>query len=101
LADIPQNGIVRAAAGRSGKWTNLRVLSDLPLADQVTARGATWLDRELVGREKTPLATAGFGAEVRETLDRRMDHLIEQGLATRRGGQVVFASDLLGTLERR
>ena len=101
LADIPEGGIVRAAASRSGRWTRLRVLSDLPLADQVTARGATWLDRELVGREKTPLATAGFGAEVREALDRRTDHLIGEGLATRRGRQVMFASDLLGTLERR
>ena len=47
------------------------------------------------------MATAGFGAEVREALEHRTDHLIGEGLAKRRGGQVVFASDLLGTLERR
>ena len=29
LADIPEGGIVRAAASRSGRWTRLRVLSDL------------------------------------------------------------------------
>jgi type IV secretory pathway VirD2 relaxase len=101
LADIPQDGIVRAGAGRTGRWTNLRILSDLPLADQVKAMGATWLDRELVGREKIPLALAGFGAEVNEALEQRADSLIEEGLALRRGRQLVFASDLLGTLERR
>jgi type IV secretory pathway VirD2 relaxase len=101
LADIPEGGIVRAAANRSGRWTSLRVLSDLPLADQVTARGATWLDRELVGREKASLAQTGFGAEAREALDRRMEYLIGEGLATRRRRQVMFASDLLGTLGRR
>jgi type IV secretory pathway VirD2 relaxase len=68
VTDIPDGGIVRAAASRSGRWTRLWVISDLPLADQVRARGATWLDRELVGREKTPHTPTGFGAEVREAL---------------------------------
>ncbi|MDR3529301.1 MAG: DUF3363 domain-containing protein [Rhodopila sp.] len=101
LSDIPEGGVVRATASRSGKWPSLRVLSDLSLNGQVTASGATWLDRELVGREKSVLAPTGFGAEVREALDRRVDHLIEEDLVVRRGRQVVFASDLLGTLERR
>jgi type IV secretory pathway VirD2 relaxase len=101
LADIPQDGIVRTAASRSGRWANLRILSDLSLADQVRAMGATWLDRELVSREKTPLALAGFGAETREALEQRADRLVQEGLARRRGQQLVFASDLLGTLERR
>jgi len=101
LADIPQDGVVRAVASRSGRWTSLRILSDLSLADQVGAMGATWLDRELVGREKTPLALAGFGAETKEALEARVDRLVEEGLALRRGQQLVFASDLLGTLERR
>jgi type IV secretory pathway VirD2 relaxase len=101
LADIPQDSIVRAAASRSGRWTSLRVLSDLPLADQIPAIGATWLDRGLVGREKTPLALSGFGAEAKEAIEQRADRLVEEGLALRRGQQLVFASDLLGTLERR
>ena len=101
LTDIPDGGVVRAAASRSGRWPSLRVLSDLPLGAQVTANGASWLDRELVGREKSALAPTGFGAEVRDALERRIDYLIEENLAARRGRQVVFASDLLGTLERR
>jgi type IV secretory pathway VirD2 relaxase len=101
LADIPQDGVVRAGASRSGRWTNLRILSDLSLADQVRAMGATWLDRELVGREKTPLALSGFGAEAKEAIEQRADRLVEEGLALRRRQQLVFALDLLGTLERR
>jgi type IV secretory pathway VirD2 relaxase len=100
-SDIPDRGIVRATTSRDGKWTSLRVLSDLPIEDQIGARGATWLDRELVAREKSSLAPTGFAAEVRAALDRRIDHLIGEDLARRRGRQVVFASDLLGTLERR
>jgi Protein of unknown function (DUF3363) len=100
VSDIPTGAVVRAAASSTGKWTTLRVLSDLPVSEQVTARGATWLDRELVGREKSVLAPAGFGAETSGALARRIDHLIDEGLA-RRGRQIIFASDLLGTLERR
>jgi hypothetical protein len=38
---------------------------------------------------------------VRDALDRRAAHLVEQGLAQRRGNRVIFAQDLLGTLTRR
>jgi type IV secretory pathway VirD2 relaxase len=79
----------------------LRVLSRLSLEEQVRGDGATWLDRELVVRDKTVLALGGFGAAVRDALDRRAAHLVEQGLAQRRGNRVIFAQDLLGTLTRR
>ena len=101
LSDIRDDSIVRAAASRDGKRTILRVLSDLPMEQQVTARGATWLDRELVGRETSTLALIGFGAEVREALARRTDRLIEEELAKRRGREISFASGLLGRLEHR
>ena len=100
ISDIPANAVVRAAAASGGKWTAVRVLSDLPIDHQVTARGATWLDRQLVGRDKPTLAPTGFGAEVAEATNQRIDYLIHEGLA-RRGRQVQFASDLLATLERR
>ena len=44
----------------------LNVRSDLPLEAQVTASGATWLDHQLVVRDKSPLSEGGFGREVRE-----------------------------------
>jgi hypothetical protein len=79
----------------------LRTLSPLPLERQVVASGATWLDRELVKREKTELAETGFGAEVRTALEQRTEQLVDRGLARRRQGQVIFARDLLDTLTRR
>jgi hypothetical protein len=36
-----------------------------------------------------------------EAMDRRVDHLVEQGLARRQGQRVLFAHDLLATLRRR
>ena len=79
----------------------LRTLSRLPLERQLAASGATWLDRELVRREKTELAEKGFGAEVRTALAQRIERLVDCGLARRRQGQVIFARDLLDTLTRR
>jgi type IV secretory pathway VirD2 relaxase len=78
----------------------LATRSDLSIADQVTASGATWLDRQLLAKDP-PLSGAGFGAEVREAMDARTDHLIEEGLAKRQGQRVIFARDLLATLQRR
>ena len=101
LSDIPDGGMVRATASREGKRAILRVLSDLTIEEQVVARGATWLDRELVAREKSALAPTGFGAEVRQALERRTDHLIEEEFARRRGREILFASNLLDRLERR
>jgi type IV secretory pathway VirD2 relaxase len=79
----------------------IRTLSPLPLERQVVASGATWLDRELVRREKTELAETGFGAEVRTALAQRTERLVDCGLAHRRQGQAIFARDLLDTLTRR
>ncbi len=79
----------------------VRSVSRLSLDSQVTASGATWLDREAVGREKMELAETGFGAEVRDALARRGDHLADQGLARRQGQRIVFARDLLDTLMQR
>ncbi len=78
----------------------LAVRSDLTIEAQTSAPGATWLDRRLVAREAEPLGSGGLGAEVREALDRRAEHLVGAGLATRQGQRVVFARDLLDTLRR-
>ncbi|MGG5889960.1 relaxase/mobilization nuclease domain-containing protein [Falsiroseomonas sp. HC035] len=79
----------------------LAVRSDLPVEAQITANGATWLDRRLVDREALPLAGQGFGAEVEGALARRTEHLVAAGLARRQGQRVVFARDLLNTLCQR
>jgi type IV secretory pathway VirD2 relaxase len=79
----------------------LAVRSDLAIEDQVTASGATWLDRQAVAREPVAIGQAGFGAEVREAMERRAEQLIEQGLAERQARGLVFAHNLIGTLKQR
>ncbi|MDR3465313.1 MAG: DUF3363 domain-containing protein [Xanthobacteraceae bacterium] len=86
------------AGGR--KRLSLATRSDFTIEAQITAPGATWIDRQLLAREPAT-GGGGFGAEVREAMDRRVDHLIKEGLARRQGQRVVFARDLLDTLRRR
>ena len=79
----------------------LAVRSDLDIERQITASGSTWLDRQNIAREPVALSDGGFGAEVRHALDRRAEHLIEQGLADRNGPRVAFTRNLIGTLRAR
>ena len=69
--------------------------SDLDLASQIGADGATWLDRQLVARTPVPLGENGFGAEVHDALAARAERLIKQGLAKRDDGRFEPARDLL------
>jgi type IV secretory pathway VirD2 relaxase len=99
--DAKPGAIVEARAYEDAKGQqrlSLATRSDLTIEAQVTASGATWLDRQLLTREPTG---GSFGAEVDDALDRRIDHLIEEGLARRQGQRIVFARDLLDTLRRR
>jgi hypothetical protein len=79
----------------------IAVRSDLPVEAQITANGATWMDRRLLDREGLPLAGQGFGAEVEGALAQRTKHLVAAGLARRQGQRVIFARDLLNTLRQR
>jgi hypothetical protein len=79
---------------------SLATRSDVSLEAQISASGATWIDRQLLAREPATSGNA-FGAEVREAMDRRVDHLVGEGLARRQGQRVVFARDLLNTLRQR
>jgi hypothetical protein len=102
--DAAPGGIVELrryqdTAGR--QRTALAVRSDLPLEAQIHAEGATWLDRQLVGRSPTTLSSSGFGGEVRAAIEDRVEHLAGQGLARRQGQRILFARDLLDTLQRR
>jgi type IV secretory pathway VirD2 relaxase len=86
------------AGGR--KRLSLATRSDLPLEAQMSTPGATWIDRQLLAREPA-ISGGGFGADVREAMERRVDYLVEEGLARRQGQRIVFARDLLDTLKRR
>ncbi|WP_314957165.1 relaxase/mobilization nuclease domain-containing protein [Bradyrhizobium cosmicum] len=102
--DGPVGGIVelrRFEDTRGRQRIALAVRSDLNLDQQVAAEGATWLDRRLVAREPVELSRAGFGAEVRDALDHRIDVLAEQGLARRDGDKITVGRNLIGTLRNR
>jgi hypothetical protein len=77
---------------------SLAIRSDLPLGAQVTADGATWLDRQLVAKE--PLVTGdGFGSEIRDAMTARADQLVARGLARRQGQQLLFSRAMLDKLQ--
>lgn len=78
----------------------LAVRADLSVEAQTTAEGSTWLDRQLVARDPVDLG-GGFGLDVKQALEARAEHLIEEGLARREGQRIVFARNLLGTLRQR
>jgi type IV secretory pathway VirD2 relaxase len=78
----------------------LAVRSDLDLQAQVTASGATWLDRQAIAREPSALSDGGFGAEVRRAMEQRADHLIAEGFTERQDGRLVFARNLIATLRQ-
>jgi len=102
--DSPPGSIVelrRFDDARGQRRVALAVRSDLDIERQVTASGATWLDRQNIVREPVALSDGGFGAEVRQAMDRRAGHLIEQGLAERQAQRIVFARNLIDTLRRR
>lgn len=79
----------------------IAVRSDLDIDRQITASGATWLDRQNIAREPVSLSDGGFGAEVSRALSARADHLVEQGLAERSGQRISFSRNLIDTLRRR
>lgn len=85
------------------RWSpvTIETLSALPLDQQVSAEGATWIDRELVADAPAIVRDAGFGREVRRALDRRRQWLVDQELARQEGDRIVYRANMLGLLRRR
>lgn len=79
----------------------IETLSHLPVSRQIGMEGATWLDRELIADQPTPLRKAGFGYEVSEALAKRQRWLIQQGLMQIEGDQVSYRTNLLTELRSR
>jgi type IV secretory pathway VirD2 relaxase len=101
--DCPLGAIVTVSTELrdNARRTFVRIESDLDLRAQVSANGATWLDRQLVKAERPPLAATGFGAEVQNALERRGEHLVDQGLAAIDGAAIRPNSGLIQTLRQR
>ena len=101
---IPTDFEQRTAAfdAQHSRQSNVRLLSAFDLDRQVTSDGATWLDRQLVSRNRVSLAAFGFGAEVREAFEARKTELVRQGHAQiAPEGGVRAHPDLIATLERQ
>ena len=109
FADLEQTGDAAPGAivelrtwtdrrGRQGQ--SLWVQSDLTLAEQVTARGSTWLDRQLLSSDPVQ-SGGGFGEMIEQAKRDRAGHLFSEGLATKRGGRIIMARNLLATLRDR
>jgi type IV secretory pathway VirD2 relaxase len=101
--DAKAGAIVELRSWEDSKGRNhlsLGTRSDMTLAQQITADGATWLDHNLVSREPQILG-GGFGAEVAAAMQDRCDHLEGEGLVQRQGRRLIFARSLLSTLKER
>lgn len=101
---IPEDFALRAEAfdAAQGRRAQVRLLSAFDLERQISSDGATWLDRQLVGKRLTKISPHGFGGEVHRALARRQDELVRQGHADRRTANGWRAKpDLLRTLQQQ
>jgi type IV secretory pathway VirD2 relaxase len=98
-ADLPERGQAYDLA-RDRANIRVSVLSPTGLDQQIGHEGATWLDRELVSRQRIALAGEGFGQEVRVALEKRKQALANMGHVNDLGdGHVRAPRDLLQRLE--
>ncbi|WP_354138401.1 DUF3363 domain-containing protein [Bradyrhizobium sp. LB11.1] len=98
-ADLPERGQAYDLA-RDRANIRISVLSSTGLDQQIDQDGATWLDRELVSRQRVALASEGFGQEVRAALEKRKQALANMGHVTDLGnGHVRAPKDLIQRLE--
>jgi type IV secretory pathway VirD2 relaxase len=102
--EIPEdleNSVAGVSANGSRYPARVLTLSYLSVDRQIGADGATWLDRQLVGTAHVELQGERFGAEASAAMHRRLEHLIEQGLAERQDDGVRYRRNLLRLLRQR
>ncbi|QQS13834.1 MAG: relaxase/mobilization nuclease and DUF3363 domain-containing protein [Rhodospirillales bacterium] len=100
-ADLPERGQAYDLA-RDRAAGRVTVLSPSGLEQQIGHDGATWLDRELVSRQRTVLADEGFGRDVTAALTRRQRWLADKGFATDLGdGRIRASREMVNRLEGR
>lgn len=103
--DVPDNYMDRVSEYQKlqAKKSPLNVIirSQFSLDVQVTSSGATWLDKNLVGKEKFAMSNVGFGGEVEAALKRRQAYLVTQGFAQETENGIIFQRNLLKKLEQQ
>jgi type IV secretory pathway VirD2 relaxase len=98
--DIVERGQVYDRS-QGGDGLRVRTLSALNLEKQVGSHGATWLDRELIARERMATADSGFGRQVNNALSRRAQRLVAMGQATAKDGNIHIPVGIVATLQRQ
>ena len=84
------------------KRLSLATRSDLSIEAQVTAPGATWIDRQLLAGDPDVGKQRISESEVHESRWNAGSIISSgEGLARRQGQRVIFARDLLNTLRQR
>jgi hypothetical protein len=78
----------------------IKTLSRKPLEQLPAHDGETWLDRELLAKRPEALGR-GFGADVRDALQRRQKWLTEQQLIETEDGVRYYRGNLLALLRQR
>ncbi|MCP3467028.1 DUF3363 domain-containing protein [Bradyrhizobium sp. CCGUVB23] len=100
-ADLPERGQAYDLA-RDRANIRISILSPNGLDQQIGHDGATWLDHELMSRQRVALAGDGFGQEVKAALDKRTRALVDAGHVTDLGnGHLRAPKDLIQRLETR
>jgi type IV secretory pathway VirD2 relaxase len=98
--DIVERGQVYDLS-QGGDGLRVRTLSVLNLEKQIGSHGASWLDRELIARERMATADSGFGRQVNNALSRRAQRLVEMGHATAKDGNIHISASTVATLQRQ
>jgi type IV secretory pathway VirD2 relaxase len=98
--DILERGQVYDLS-QGGDGLRVRTLSVLNLEKQIGSHGATWLDRELIARERIAIADSGFGRQVNSALSRRAQRLVEIGIAAAKDGNIHIPVSTVATLQRQ
>jgi type IV secretory pathway VirD2 relaxase len=98
-ADLVERGQAYDLA-RDRANIQINILSPTGLNQQIGHDGATWLDRQLVSRQRAALAGEGFGLEVKTALEKRKQMLVARGHVTDLGnGHIRAPSNLIQRLE--
>jgi type IV secretory pathway VirD2 relaxase len=84
---VPDKGMIvaienHASEGSEKQRIRLRILSYLNLGKLVDADGATWLDKELLGKSPEKVNQCGFGVEVASAVVRRRQWLVAEGMGS-------------------
>jgi type IV secretory pathway VirD2 relaxase len=97
--DLPARGQAYDLA-RDRANIRISILSPTGLDQQICHDGATWLDRELVSRQRMVLVDEGFGRELRVALEKRKQALAAMGHVNDLGdGRLSAPRDLIQRLE--